>query len=104
MPALVFKVIESALKECEQEEWYGSCSFWLYRGKEKAFEPHEIDMSVPLSPAQMERKERALMRYQSLSSLELAAPTANRESAKLYDNLGLAEYEAMECFQRWKRA
>ena len=104
VPAIAFKVIGSALKECEQDEWFGSCSFWLYRGKEKAFEPHEIDMSVPLSPAQMERKERALVRYQSLSSLEHGTPLSNRESAKLYDKLGMAEYEAMECFQRWKRA
>ncbi|MDB6137367.1 MAG: nagB, partial [Verrucomicrobiaceae bacterium] len=33
VPAIGFKVVESALKECEQEEWSGSCSFWLYRGK-----------------------------------------------------------------------
>ena len=104
VPAIAFKVTEMALKECEQEEWSGSCTFWLYRGKEKAFEPHEIDMTVPLSPVQMERKERALLRYQSLSSLEHQALQGNRDAAKCYDELGLAEYEAMECFQRWKRS
>jgi glucosamine-6-phosphate deaminase len=51
----------------------------------------------------MERKLRALSRYQALSSLELHTPDQNREAAKQFDALGLAEYEAMECFQRWKR-
>lgn len=101
--AICFKVIEAALKQCEGEEWVGTCTHWLYRGKEKAFEPHEIDMSVPLSPNQMERKLRALTRYQSLSSLELQTPDLNRAAAKQYDALGLAEYEAMETFQRWRR-
>ena len=76
----------------------------MYRGKEKALEPHEIDMAVPLSPMQLERKARALSRYGSLSTLELAAPETNRENARAYDALGLAEYEAIECFQRWGRA
>lgn len=103
VPSITFKVIESALKQCEGEDWTGTCTHWLYRGKEKAFEPHEIDMAVPLSPNQMERKLRALSRYQALSSLELQTPDINRQAAKRYDDLGLAEYEAMECFQRWRR-
>lgn len=103
VPSITFKVIEAALKQCEGEDWAGTCSNWLYRGKEKAFEPHEIDMAVPLSPNQMERKLRALSRYQALSSLERQTPESNRQAAKQYDSLGLAEYEAMECFQRWRR-
>jgi glucosamine-6-phosphate deaminase len=69
--AICYKLITTALKEGT------SCSAWLYRGKEKALAPHEISMAVPMAPMQMERKLRA------------------------YDELGLAEYEAMECFQRW---
>jgi len=98
------RVLQAALKSCAVEEWAGTCSLWLYRGKEKALEPHEIDMAVPLSPMQLERKARALSRYGSLSSLELSAPETNRENARHYDSLGLAEYEAIECFQRWVRA
>ena len=30
------------------------------------------------------------------------AEDRNRETAKLYRDLGLAEYEAMEAFVRWK--
>ena len=100
---LCFKVLTAALKVCAAEEWAGNCSIWLYRGKEKALEPHEIDMAIPLSPMQLERKARALSRYGSLSSLELASPESNRQNARNYDALGLAEYEAIECFQKWRR-
>ncbi|HYF34085.1 MAG TPA: glucosamine-6-phosphate deaminase, partial [Prosthecobacter sp.] len=79
------------------------CSHWLYRGKEKALEPHEIDMAIPMSPSQVERKARALTRYGSLSSLEHSSPETNRQTARNYDKLGLAEYEAIEAFQRWTR-
>ncbi|MBV6500710.1 MAG: Glucosamine-6-phosphate deaminase [Prosthecobacter sp.] len=99
-----FKVLEAALKACEGEEWAGACSLWLYRGKEKALEAHEIDMAVPLSPLQLERKARALGRYGALSSLERSSPESNRQNATNYDALGLAQYEAIETFQRWRRA
>jgi glucosamine-6-phosphate deaminase len=35
--------------------------------------------------------------------LEKEAPESSRENARLYDALGLAEYEAIETFQRWRR-
>lgn len=101
--ALCFRIVESALKACDAEEWCGPCSLWIFRGKEKLFEPHEIDMAVPMSPVQLERKTLSLSRYASLSSLEKDAPEMNRETARHYDTLGLAEYEAIESFQRWKR-
>ena len=102
--ALCFRLIGAALKNCESEEWASACSLWLYRGKEKPMEPHEIDMAVPMSPVQLERKTRALSRYAALSSLESGAAESNRENARHYDALGMAEYEAIESFQRWKRS
>lgn len=100
---ICFKVLEATMKACKAEDWAGSTSLWLYRGKEKPLAAHEIDMAVPLSPMQLGRKARALSRYGSLSSLELASPESNRENARNYDSLGLAEYEAIETFQRWSR-
>ncbi|GAA5146037.1 glucosamine-6-phosphate deaminase [Prosthecobacter algae] len=100
---ICFRVLESALKACKKEDWAGSASLWLYRGKEKPLAAHEIDMAVPLSPMQLGRKGRALSRYGSLSSLELGSPESNRQNARNYDALGLAEYEAIETFQRWSR-
>jgi glucosamine-6-phosphate deaminase len=102
--ALCFRLIGAALKACEGEDWASACSLWLYRGKEKPMEPHEIDMAVPMSPVQLERKSRALSRYAALSSLESSASEANRQNARHYDALGMAEYEAIESFHRWKRA
>ena len=67
-------------------------------------EPWEIDMAMPVSPIQLERKTRAIMRYQSLTSVEQEATRINQRTAEQYDALGLANYEAMESFQRWKRA
>ena len=72
--------------------------------EERPLEPHEIDMAVPMSPVQIERKARALSRYAALSSLEHDAPESNRQNARNYDTLGMAEYEAIESFHRWKRA
>jgi glucosamine-6-phosphate deaminase len=101
--AIGFKVAQAALIQCEGEHWLGSCSFWLYQSGDKGFEPYEIDMAVPMSPVQMERKTRAMNRYQSLSLLERQTPDQNRDMAGKYDSLGLAQYEAMECFRRWDR-
>ena len=100
---ICFRLLVSALQACAGEEFAGSCSVWLYRGKERPLEPHEIDMAIPLSPLQLERKANALSRYGALSSLEKEAPESSRENARLYDALGLAEYEAIETFQRWRR-
>jgi glucosamine-6-phosphate deaminase len=101
---ICFRLLVAALQACAGEEFAGSCSVWLYRGKERPLEPHEIDMAIPMSPLQLERKANAISRYGALSSLEKEAPETSRENARLYDSLGLAEYEAIESFQRWRRA
>jgi glucosamine-6-phosphate deaminase len=95
--ALCFKLIETTLEKQQNQE----CSVWLYRGREKALEPWEIDMAMPISPMQLERKARALTRYQTLSSVEKLATQTNQQTAQDYDQLGLANYEAIESFQRW---
>lgn len=100
---ICFRLLLAALQACASEEFAGSCSIWLYRGKERPLEPHEIDMAIPMSPLQLEKKANALSRYGALSSLEREAPENSRENARLYDSLGLAEYEAIETFQRWRR-
>jgi glucosamine-6-phosphate deaminase len=101
--ALCFRVVEQALAQCKDADWAATCSLWIYRGKEKVLEPHEIDMAIPASPNQLERKERALSRYQSLTSMEHDAPKSNQRTAQQYDALGLANYEAIESVHRWQR-
>ena len=101
--ALCFRTLEQAIATLQHDDWAAACSVWLYRGREKAFEPWEIDMAVPSSPMQLERKARALTRYQSLTSMENDITKVNQHTAQQYDDLGLANYEAIEGFQRWRK-
>jgi len=68
---------------------------------------------VPLSPQEVERKRYAIFKHQSQKDRPvfpgddarefwLRAEERNRETAQNYDKLGLANYEAMEAFVRWR--
>ena len=87
-------------------------SSWLYRGAWHEWEPHEIEMAVPLSPMEVVRKRNAIFKHESQKDRALfpgqdvrefwqRAEDRNQKTAELYDALGLAEYEAMEGFVRW---
>ena len=109
-----FNIILAALTELrETEEWAKECWLWMYRGAWHEFPTHEIEMAVPLSPQELERKKMAIFKHQSQKDPAVfpgddprefwkRAEDRNRETAKAYDDLGLAEYEAMEAFVRWK--
>ncbi len=76
---------------------------WCYRHREEALKPYEIDMSVPISPVQHELKGNALQRLRAVVDLRNEESlNDDRSVAAAYDELGLAEYEAMEVFQRVK--
>jgi len=109
-----FDIILEALTRLKAtEEWVADCWLWLYRGAWHEFEVHEIEMAVPLSPQEVERKKLAIFKHQSQKDLPVfpgddarefwvRAEERNRETALAYDQLGLAEYEAMEAFVRYK--
>jgi glucosamine-6-phosphate deaminase len=108
-----FNIIIEALKRLKDREWIKDCWLWLYRGAWHEFETHEIQMAVPLSPQEVERKRLAIFKHQSQKDRPVfpgddarefwvRAEDRTRETAKAYDKLGLAEYEAMEAFVRWK--
>lgn len=109
-----FNIILDALKRlAETEEWVKDCWLWMYRGAWQEFETHEIEMAVPLSPQEVERKKFAIFKHQSQKDRAVfpgddarefwqRAEDRNRETAQAYDDLGLAEYEAMEAFVRYK--
>ena len=70
-------------------------------------------MAVPLSPQEVERKKLAIFKHQSQKDLPVfpgedsrefwvRAEARTQETARAYDQLGLAEYEAMEAFVKWK--
>jgi glucosamine-6-phosphate deaminase len=106
-------ILEALTRLRETEDWAKDCWLWMYRGAWHEFETHEIEMAVPLSPQELERKKYAIFKHQSQKDRAVfpgddsrefwkRAEDRNRETAKAYDELGLAEYEAMEAFVRWK--
>lgn len=109
-----FNIILEALKRLkETEEWVKECWLWLYRGAWHEFETHEIEMAVPLSPQEVLRKRYAIYKHQSQKDTPVfpgddarefwvRAEDRNRETASNYNELGLAEYEAMEAFVRYQ--
>jgi glucosamine-6-phosphate deaminase len=105
-------ILESLKRLSATEEWVKDCWLWLYRGAWHEFETYEIEMAVPLSPQEVIRKRNAIFKHQSQKDRPVfpgddarefwvRAEDRNRETAKNYDELGLAEYEAMEAFVRY---
>jgi glucosamine-6-phosphate deaminase len=109
-----FNIIVDAMTRLRAtESWTKDCWLWMYRGAWHEFETHEIEMAVPLSPQEVERKRLAIFKHQSQKDLPVfpgddsrefwvRAEARTQETAKAYDQLGLAEYEAMEAFVKWK--
>jgi len=108
--------IERALERLADEDWLRDCEAWYYRGAWQEWEPHEIDLAVPLSPDEVERKRMAIFKHESQKDKALfpgpwdtrefwkRAEDRNAETARLYDRLGLPEYQALEAFVCGKRA
>ena len=94
-------------------EWLKECRTWMYRGAWAEWEIENIEMCVPMSPEELRAKRNSILKHQS--QMESApflgnderlfwqrAEDRNRATAKLYDDLGLACYEAMEAFVEYK--
>jgi len=108
------KAVTTAMERLAGAAWAKSCALWLYRGAWQEWEPERIEMAVPLSPDEVERKRLAIFKHQSQKDRALfpgpsdprefwqRAEDRNRTTAELYDRLGLPEYQALEAFVRWK--
>ena len=105
--------ILQALEELKDEEWMKDCYVWFYRGAWQEWDVDKIEMAVPLSPGELGKKRHAIFKHQSQKDRPLFPGTDPREfwqraeertrkTAEIYDSLGLAEYEAIEGFVRWK--
>ncbi len=87
---------------------------WLYRGAWQEWGVHEVEMAVPLSPSEVERKRRAIFKHESQKDTALfpgandprefwqRAEDRNARTAELFDQLGLPEYQAIEGFVLWR--
>ncbi len=106
--------VTTAIHRLGAEDWMRACEVWMYRGAWQEWGPHEIEMAVPLSPAEVDRKRIAIFKHESqkdrapfpgaADSREFwqRAEDRNRETAEAYDRLGLPEYQAIEGFVLWR--
>lgn len=94
------------------DEWLKDCRIWMYRGAWMEWELDLIEMAVPMSPEELRSKRNAILRH--ASQMESApflgdderlfwqrAEDRNHDTAKMYSDLGLAEYEAIEAFVQY---
>lgn len=104
--------IFQAVEQLKDEPFMEDCWVWLYRGAWQEWGIDDIEMAVPLSPDELRRKRQAIFRHQSQKDSALfpghderefwqRAEDRNHATAKIYDDLGLPEYEGIEAFVRW---
>jgi len=103
------KAIFKSLKKVKTEEWFKNCQVWLYRGAWQEWEPHEITMAIPMSPNELLQKRYAIYKHQSQKDpppfpgsdpreFWQRSEARNRETARIFDTLGLIDYEGIEAF------
>tara|TARA_B100001057_G_scaffold273346_1_gene273702 strand:- start:275 stop:2185 length:1911 start_codon:yes stop_codon:yes gene_type:complete len=106
------ELLFESLKNLNKLNFMKDCWVWLYRGAWHEWDSHEIDMAVPLSPEQVLRKRRAIFYHQSQNNSVMfqgdderefwqRVEERNREIAITYNELGMADYQAMETFRRY---
>ena len=103
------EAVLEALNQLKDEAWMPECHVWLYRGAWMEWELGKVDMAVPLSPDEVIKKRHAI--YRHLSQKDIVpfpgedprefwqrAEERTQNTARLYDELGMAEYQAIEVF------
>ena len=103
----------AAIHELKDTTWMKGCRIWMYRGAWAEWEIDHIEMAVPISPEQLIRKRHSILKHQSQAESApflgnddrlfwQRAEERNQSTAKLYNKLGLASYEAIEAFVEYK--
>lgn len=106
------KAIIQACDRCRDDDWFAESVVLLYRGAWQEWPIDQIEMAVPLSPEEVERKRQAIFKHESQKDRALfpgpdmrefwqRAEARNANTANVYDKLGMAEYEAIEGFVYW---
>jgi len=105
--------IFEAIKNLKSKDFMKDCWVWLYRGAWQEWGIDEIEMAVPMSPDQVLAKRQGIFKHQSQKDGVVfqgsdarefwqRAEDRNKETAVLYDQLGLPNYAAMEAFVKWR--
>ncbi|MBT5812913.1 MAG: glucosamine-6-phosphate deaminase [Opitutales bacterium] len=106
-----YRLFCEAMEQLKDKAWMKHCRVWSYRGVGQEWPLFEIDMAVPLSPDELVSKVEASFQYRSqrsqfpfraASHREIWQQTdeVNRSTAAAYDDVGMAEYEAIEAFKK----
>jgi glucosamine-6-phosphate deaminase len=107
------EAVLGALKQCRDDRWIEECNLWLYRGAWQEWDLDMVDMAVPLSPDEVVKKRHAIYRHISQKDIVPFPGEDTREfwqraedrtqhTARVYDALGMAEYQAIEVFVKLK--
>jgi glucosamine-6-phosphate deaminase len=102
-----------ALHKLKDESWMKDCRVWLYRGAWQEWDLDQVDMAVPLSPEEVLIKRKAIYKHSSQNNGPVfpgsdtrefwqRAEERNHATAKRYDKLGMAEYQAIEVFVKYE--
>lgn len=104
--------IFQALKLLKSKSFMTNCWVWLYRGAWHEWSIDEIEMAIPMSPDQILKKRHAIFCHQSQKDHVMfqggdsrefwkRAEDRNKDTAKKYSALGLANYASIEAFKRY---
>lgn len=105
------EAVLQAIDVVKNDDWFEGCRMWLYRGAWQEWDLDMVDMAVPLSPEEVIKKRHSIYRHLSQKDIVPFPGEDKREfwqraeertqnTAKAYDKLGMAEYQAIEVFVR----
>ncbi|MCC8173850.1 MAG: glucosamine-6-phosphate deaminase [Odoribacter sp.] len=106
------EAIMRAYDVVENDDWFKDCYTWWYRGAWMEWEIEKVDMAVSISPSELAIKRKSIYKHGSQNNGHVfpgddprefwqRAEDRNRNTADIYNKLGMAEYEAMEVFVRY---
>lgn len=111
---ICFQVVLEALRRIKAagDPWINECWLWLYKGAWQEWNIEEIEMAIPMSPDQVMKKRFGIFIHQSQKDsvpfqgsdareFWQRAEERNAATAKIYADLGLTHYAAIEAFVRW---
>ncbi len=107
------EAVLGAWEVVQNDDWAKECHIWLYRGAWQEWDLGMVDMAVPLSPDELIKKRHAIFRHLSQKDIVPFPGEDHREfwqraedrtqnTARQYDKLGMAEYQAIEVFVRMR--
>lgn len=105
-------IVFESLKKIKTKPYASDCWVWLYRGAWMDWDLHEVQMAIPLSPSEVLRKRKAIFYHQTQKDGVIFQGDDRREfwvrvedrnqlNAKKFNEIGLADYQAIELFRRY---